>query len=488
MNRIRNRGLRRACRAMMVAGGGLLAGGLHPATAFAAAGGGSAGFGGGGGGFGGGGGGFGGGGGGFGGGFGGGGGGCYGNNCGGGVAGTVVGGIILAVLVGVFLIWLSHRLASAERRAITAERRWRAGHRERQVEAAAAEAAEEDPAFATDAVHREAANLFLMIQKAWSEDDRGRLQKLVGPELWVEWERRLRDLATKGWRNVVQPAAPPTVQYVGLHRVGDNREDRVVVRIEATLHDYVRTRTGRRITHTGSTSEITRLAEYWTLARNPNSKQKSDPAWIVVSIEQEREGGHELKEQIVATPWADDTALRDQALVEQATHDAVPAGTNIAELADLDFQGDARAQANDLSLADGRFAPDVLMVAARRAVAAWARGIDGDRAPLEALAERSVIHELLHPGDPSSKTRLVVRGPQAKQIRISALDVTADPPTMSLEVDLVGRRYIEDRDTTAVVSGSPSRESQFTEYWTLALSGDGEQPWRIVSVGSPART
>ena len=229
------------------------------------------------------------------------------------------------------------------------------------------------------------------------------------------------------------------------------------------------------------------MAEYWTLAKNLQ-RTKGDPAWIVVSIEQEREGAHELKEEIVATPWADEAAARDQALVEVAAAEAVPQGTNIAELADLDFQGDARAQANDLSLADGRFAPDVLEIAARRAVAAWAQGIDGDRRSLEAIADAPVIRELLHPGDPSGRTRLVVRGPQVRGIRITALEPATDPPTMSLEVELSGKRYIEDRDTTEIVSGSQSRESQFTEHWTLALSGDNAQPWRIVSVGTPART
>lgn len=481
MTRIRSRRLGRVYRALIAAGGALLASCLMATTALAAAGGGSAGFGGGGGGFGGG-------GGGGGGGFGGaaGGGGCYGSNCSGGIAGAVLGGIILAVLVGMFLIWLAHRLARVERRLVRAERRRRAGHREHRVEAAAAEAAEEDPAFAAEAVHKQAAKLFLAIQKAWSDVDRARLRELVGQELWVEWQRRLADFGAKGWHNVVQPRGAPTVQYVGLHRVGNDREDRVVVRIEATLEDYVRTVTGRRITHTGSSSGISRLSEYWTLAKNPNRKKKSDPVWIVVSIEQEREGGHELREKIVATPWADDAAMRDQALVEQATADAVPKGTNIAELADLDFDGDARAQANDLSLADGRFAPDVLEVAARRAVAAWARGIDGDRRPLESLADRPVVEELLHPGDRTGKTRLVVRGPQVKEIRIAALDASADPPVMSLEVRLSGKRYIEDRDTTKIVSGSQSRERQFVEHWTLALSGDDQQPWRIVSVETPA--
>ena len=185
------------------------------------------------------------------------------------------------------------------------------------------------------------------------------------------------------------------------------------------------------------------------------------------------------------TPEYDERAMRDEALVEGATAEAVPEGTKIAELADLDFQGDARAAANDLSLADGRFAPDILEVAARRAVGAWAQAIDGDRSDLESIADRHVIQELLHPGDPSGKTRLVIRGPKVSEIRITRLDAQADPPTMQLEVQLEGRRYIEDRDTTAVVAGSSTSVARFTEHWTMGLSGDKDQPWRIVAVGAP---
>jgi predicted lipid-binding transport protein (Tim44 family) len=176
--------------------------------------------------------------------------------------------------------------------------------------------------------------------------------------------------------------------------------------------------------------------------------------------------------------------MHDEALVEGAAAEAVPEGTKIAEVADLDFQGDARAAANDLSLADARFAPDILEVAARRAVEAWGEAIDGDRGDLEAIADGGVVQELLHPGDPSGKTRLVVRGPKVDQIRITALDASADPPTMQLEVRLEGCRYIEDRDTTAVVSGSTS-PARFTEHWTMGLSADKTQPWRIVAVGTP---
>ena len=57
-------------------------------------------------------------------------------------------------------------------------------------------------------------------------------------------------------------------------------------------------------------------------------------------------------------------------------------------------------------------------------------------------------------------TRLVVRGPVVNRIRIVALDAAAEPPTMTVEVDLTGRRYLEDRDTTAVLAGSRSRASR----------------------------
>jgi hypothetical protein len=118
-------------------------------------------------------------------------------------------------------------------------------------------------------------------------------------------------------------------------------------------------------------------------------------------------------------------------------------------------------------------------------VAAWAEAVDGDDAALLALASRDAARGLLHPGDPSGRTRLVVRGPLVKRIRITGLDPRVEPPTMTVELEIAGRRYLEDRDTTLVVAGNKSRETTFSERWTLALEGDSANPWRIVSVASP---
>lgn len=358
--------------------------------------------------------------------------------------------------------------------------RRRTAKRARRVEIAAAVAAEEDPAFAPDAVKANATALFKQVQAAWSRSDRAALAKLVGPDLLTEWERRLDDLDRRGWDNHVELIGEPTVEYVGLSHRGDDG-DRVTVRIEAKLRDYVTDRYGNHLKRAGRLSETVRLREFWTLQHRDNGR------WMLASIEQGAEGTHVLDENIIADALSDDKAMRDETLVEQAVADAVPEGTQISEVADLDYAGDARAAALDLSLADGRFAPDVLEVTARRAATAWAEAVDGDDARLRAVAHGQAVRDLLHPGDPSGRTRMVVRGPEVRRIRIVNLDAGAQPPAMTVEVELHGRRYIEDRDTTAVLAGSQSRETKFTEHWTFALDGDARQPWLIAGVGAPVR-
>ena len=384
----------------------------------------------------------------------------------------------LALLYFLFTRVVPHAQSSRSANASSGRRaRRRTAQRQRRVELAAAVAAEEDPAFAPDAVRANATALFKQVQAAWSRGDRAALARLVAPDLLTEWERRLDDLARRGWDNHVELLGEPTVEYVGLAHRGE-QTDHVTVRIEAKVRDYVTDRFGNHMNRAGRLSEIVRLREFWTLQQNGHGR------WILASIEQGAEGEHVLQENIVADALSDDTGMRDETLIEQAVGDAVPEGTSVAEVADLDYQGDAHAAALDLSLADGRFAPDVLEVTARRAATAWAEAVDGDDARLRSIAHGQAVRDLLHPGDPSGRTRLVVRGPEVRRIRIINLDAGAQPPTMTIEVELRGRRYIEDRDTTAILAGSQSRPTTFTERWTFALDGDSRQPWLLSSAGA----
>jgi predicted lipid-binding transport protein (Tim44 family) len=404
------------------------------------------------------------------GGFGGGGGGGGGGGFGGGGSGSGEGDPIVAVVVfglfGLFLLYLTIHSVRYRRKL---------RKRDSEVRTASAEAAEDDAYFASDELERHAVALFRAAQMAWDARDREALARLVGPDLLVEWERRLDDFDRKGWHNRVEVLEEPNVLYVGITNREDDDEDRAVVRIEAKLRAYVVDRAGAKVMRAGEKDELVSVTEYWTLARLGG-------AWMVHSIEQRAEGDHHLDEQVVASPWSDEQRLDDESLTELAVADGLPDGFTTADLADVDFDGDARAHALDLSLADARFAPDVLEAAARRAVGAWAEAVDGDDAALERIASPDAAARLLYGGDASRQTRLVVRGPLVKRIRIEAVQVDSVPATMTVEVELGGRRYVEDRDTASVVSGSKDSAATFSERWTLALDGPADAPWRIVRI------
>ena len=96
------------------------------------------------------------------------------------------------------------------------------------------------------------------------------------------------------------------------------------------------------------------------------------------------------------------------------------------------------------------------------------------------------MRQLLHPCDGSTKKRLVVRGLRVRGIRIEALDASAQPATMTIVILLAGRRYVEDRDTAAVLWGSREAATTFTEQWRMALDGPESAPWRLVDPAADA--
>jgi predicted lipid-binding transport protein (Tim44 family) len=344
--------------------------------------------------------------------------------------------------------------------------------REEQVELAAEEAAMDDAAFTPESVRSAARDLHKTIVEAWTDRDRPALANLVGADLMVEWARRLDDFDRKGWHNITERLSEPAVEYLGLvNREGDT-EDRVTVRIEAEIRDYTVDSSGKRLLRTDDTDEVTRLPEYWTLGR------RGDDSWYLVSIEQDAEGGHMLRQEIVARPDGDLTRIHDEAVTELAVGGAVP-DQAVKDIAPLSFDGSARTAALDMANIDGRFDPDVLEACARRAVAGWAEAVDGDDSALEAVATPAAVDELLYGDDPTKRTRLVVRGPVLNSLRIEALNVHGTPATMTVEAELTGRRYRENRDTTTVVNGSKDQDVTFTESWTMALDGNDATPWRL---------
>src|SRR5436305_1368521 len=85
-------------------------------------------------------------------------------------------------------------------------------------------------------------------------------------ELWPV-RGRLDDFDRKGWRNRVRPIGEPSIEYVGLTNRGEDHQDRVVVRIEARLSDYVEDAYGQRVGRVDAAGDTTRVREFWTLVK-----------------------------------------------------------------------------------------------------------------------------------------------------------------------------------------------------------------------------
>lgn len=271
--------------------------------------------------------------------------------------------------------------------------------------------------------------------------------------------------------------ARPRRRYIGLvNRAGDT-QDRVTVAISAQLHSVVRTDGGELINRDVDRDRDGQIevCEYWTLNRDGNG-------WRLESIQQEHEGAHYLDTTIVTAPWSDDARLRDESLVELVDADAPPVATNVSELVSVEFDGTARQKALDLSLADPRCSPDALDVAVHRALDAWAEAVDGDDAGPLAIATPAAAQALLYArAGPHGTARVVVRGPQILRVAITAMHTDRGAPRMEVEVRVCGRRYVEDRDTVAVISGDKDNDTVFAERWTLELDDAASVPWRLVA-------
>ena len=358
-----------------------------------------------------------------------------------------------------------------------AQLRKRRRERVARVELASAEAAGDDAYFAADLVKAEAAALHRSIVAAWTGRDREALATLLGPDLLTEWVRRLDDFDRKGWHNVCELRSGPEVEYMGLVNREDDADDRVVVRV----HGGAARRRRRRLRPRAQAQRGGRR----DAPRSPSTGPSAAPASAGCCSRSSRTARARTTSTRRSSRRRGRTRRGCTTSRSPSSRSPTPCPTpRSARSSTSTTRATARVQAMDLSVVDGRFAPAVLEAAARRAVEAWAEAVDGADAALERAATPEAAHALLYPRGTNS--RLVVRGPRLA----GAADRGARRPRRSrrrwsVEAELRGRRYLEDRDTAAVLEGSKERETAFTERWTLALADDDPAtPWRIVATAA----
>jgi len=122
---------------------------------------------------------------------------------------------------------------------------------------------------------------------------------------------------------------------------------------------------------------------------------------------------------------------------------------------------------------DGWLGADLAGKAARLAVAAWARAVDGDGATLSAISDPDAAQFLLNP---ARKDWVVAPRPVVTGIEIWSLDPSAGAPELGVMWRFTGRQLPRG---SAALPGWTGYSGAFVGMLTLAFTGPGRWPWRL---------
>jgi hypothetical protein len=343
--------------------------------------------------------------------------------------------------------------------------RFRGGRMAKRERAVVAAVAEVDPDFALDPaeLRRFAVERIAAQREAWRAGDFATIAELLHQTYRYE-----------PGRYTIDYEEDPVARVQWAVRAGDDEPWRIVLFVSVQLH---RRATSRRVAlHDLGADEWDLVGVWWTLVRDGDS-------WRLARVEEQERGLHYRKDPLPNAPR--DAELRDEATVEVATGDGAAAAA-VATLTEAD--GPVRSRLLDLSLVDGRFAPDAIAACVGEIARAWeAATEDGERAGLGRWSAPDVVDDLCHP-TPNGVRR--VRNLAVEQVRIAALDAAHEPPRVELEAHLHGLRWLADlHGSHTPISGTDRHARSFTERWTLELgaAGDGAAPWRLVAVERPGR-
>lgn len=261
----------------------------------------------------------------------------------------------------------------------------------------------------------------------------------------------------------------PMVRLVWASRRSDDESWRAVVLVWLELSAVARSWRAFKSHWSYKISSL--KSAFWTLIRD-------EDRWIIERVESPG-AGHYLVDRL-----PDDTLdqqLQDEAAISTAVEDPLVT-VPVAELKDVDAA--TENQLRDLSVVDGRYAPDAIVACVCEIARTWEAATTGnDKRPLESWSTPHAITQLCRP-TPNGLRR--VRNLEVCRVRINALNTNEDPPTITVSASLHGQRWLATH-TGGTISGSPRHRRDFTEQWTLRLDPSTESPWQLIDVKDPGR-
>jgi hypothetical protein len=160
-------------------------------------------------------------------------------------------------------------------------------------------------------------------------------------------------------------------------------------------------------------------------------------------------------------------------------------GPDSARTAELTYREAAQDEVLAAGIADRRLEPEILEAAIREAIAAWVTAAEEGAPAPRAGGAPAVAAELLRPGGPGARTRLVLRRPRIDSIRLEQLRAAPGPAVARLIVVVRGGRCIQDRDTGEAVSGDLDVMTRFHQFWDVVRDGPPSRPWRLAPRAGP---
>ncbi len=139
--------------------------------------------------------------------------------------------------------------------------------------------AEADPGFTPKSFLEGAKAAYEMIVTAYASGDRQTLRNLLDKEVFDGFERAIKDREAAGRRVDFTFVGLPKVEISGAEL--DKRNASVTVRFHAEVVQAVLEQDGTLVE--GDAEHVTNIADEWTFARNPKSR---DPNWKLVATSQ----------------------------------------------------------------------------------------------------------------------------------------------------------------------------------------------------------
>ena len=326
---------------------------------------------------------------------------------------------------------------------------------------AAIEAAEDEPAFAPDAIRQAIAQLVALADRMWRAQI-AELEDRPDAGLIRAWARARESWLGGGLR----VRGTPYVELLRVVNRAGESEDRVVVRVRIRVRR-------RRPPLNFYTAPRVRLDERWTLGRY-------DGRWVLLSVEGDALAGPILTAPLIPTAAHDTERLREESLAELASAQAAPADVSPSELVAPDAP--PAFALLDLSVVDGRYLPVLVAAQLAHLVEAWEEAVTGSPEPLAALASDEALTALLRP---APGKRMVIRDATLTSWEPVRLELSAQPPMIVVRVEIEAARYVVTDDGTRR-AGVDNEPRSIILIWRLELTDSRRMPWRLVGSTSPA--